>query len=216
MVNTYDFFYRLPRQNLLWDLPTVWWRNSTVDYVRWYQFPHNLPPYRYLNEENEFMKNFFCYGLPGNTLPLGNWDPWGFHLVSKKVVMKYRESEIKHGRLAMLSTLAIIVQENYHPLHPEFGGLAISQMNRLLDSLSFQSNFLTSWIYILADKFEFSDQLQAIPNIYFPIDFAAVLMILMSFEAKALYRNWNRWLPNEYNHQFDHNIGVGNLKEVSY
>ena len=20
--------------------------------------------------------DFFCYGLPGNTLPLGNWDPW--------------------------------------------------------------------------------------------------------------------------------------------
>ena len=203
ITNTYDFFYWLPRRNLLWDVPTVFWRNSTIDYIRWYQFPHNLPPYRFLDDNNEFMKSFFCYGLPGNTLPLGNWDPFGFQLVSEKVVLKYRESEIKHGRLSMLSAIAILVQENYHPIHPDAGGLAITQMDQLIEKLSLHSNFLTSWV-----------PSNLVPGFSFPVDYFAVLMILFSFEAKALFRNWNRWLPNEYNHQFDHNIGVGNLKDV--
>ena len=33
--------------------------------------------------------------MPGNTLPLGNWDPWGLHQVSPEIVRRYRESEIK-------------------------------------------------------------------------------------------------------------------------
>ena len=48
------------------------------------------------------------------------------------MVRKYRESEIKHGRLAMVSALGIIVQEQFHPMHNEVGGLAITHMNHLL------------------------------------------------------------------------------------
>ena len=209
IINTYDFFYWLPRANLLYDVPTAFWRNSTVDYLRWYQFPHNLPPYRYLDDDNEFMKSFFCFGLPGNTLPLGNWDPWGLNLVSEKVVLKYRESEIKHGRLAMLSSLAIIIQESFPVLHPDIGGLAITHMNQLAETVSLQSNVFTSWIYLL-DK----DVVNSLSTISFPVDYIVCLVLLMFIESKALYRNWTRWLPNEYNHQFDHNIGLGNLKKV--
>lgn len=48
------------------------------------------------------------------------------------------------------------------------------------------------------------------------LDYDALLLFLASFEVRALYRNWERWMPNEYNHQFDHNIGVGNLREVYF
>lgn len=39
------------------------------------------------------------------------------------------------------------------------------------------------------------------------------MAFLASFEVFALLRNWTRWRRDEYVHQFDHNIGVGNLKD---
>jgi hypothetical protein len=35
---------------------------------------------------------------------------------------------------------------------------------------------------------------------------------LSLIEAVILRRNWTRWARNECNHQFDHNIGIGNVK----
>lgn len=190
--NAYSFFYWLPRRNLPYDAPFVLFKNSSVDFISWYQIPHNLPPYRYLGEGHP--DDFFCFGLPGNTLPLGNWDPWGLHQVSRKVVLKYRESELKHGRIAMLASSGIILQEHFHPLHPEIGGLAITHMDQLTSSSSFVSSFLSV------------DGLSG-------MDFYLVLAVLCVSETFALFKNWNRWLPNEYNHQFDHNIGIGNLRK---
>jgi len=46
-----------------------------------------------------------------------------------------------------------------------------------------------------------------------PTDYVLVWSTLVGLEVWALRRNWTRWLRNEYNHQFDHNIGVGNLKD---
>ena len=76
------------------------------------------------------------FNLHWNLIPLGNWDPWGLHQVSKKVVLKYRESELKHGRLAMLATLGFAVQEYFHPIHPEVQGLAIFHMDQLKETNS--------------------------------------------------------------------------------
>ena len=71
-----------------------------------------------------------------------------------------------------------------------------------------------------------------------PLDYIALMVFIASFEIFALKRfyfnnnnnimkiaiitstiitttrNWTRWLSNEYNHQFDHNIGIGNLQSV--
>ena len=218
VVNTYDFFYWLPRRNILYDYPPLFWKNSTADYVQWYQFPHNLPPYRYLG--NAWPEDFFCYGLPGNTLPLGDWDPFGLQLVSKKVVKKYRESELKHGRLAMLATVGILCQETFHPAHSTIGGLAAFQMDVLLH-IPLSDNVVFKCIKPLSDILAYTsndaidiDAMLTTQLGDFPLDYVAIISVMLASETWALTRNWSRWLPNEYNHQFDHNIGIGNLKEV--
>jgi hypothetical protein len=58
--------------------------------------------------------------MAGVTAPLGFWDPMGFSTDCKEGKLRfYREVEVKHGRVAMLASLGIVVAENFHPL---FGG----------------------------------------------------------------------------------------------
>jgi hypothetical protein len=56
---------------------------------------------------------------------LGFFDPLGFSTkdyISDKEVKKWRESEIKHGRLAMLAVVGFLTAEVWHPLY-ELPGL---------------------------------------------------------------------------------------------
>ena len=47
----------------------------------------------------------------------GFFDPLGLSAgVSQNTFKRWQESELKHGRLAMIASLAIIVSEVYHPL----------------------------------------------------------------------------------------------------
>eukprot|EP00746_Dinoflagellata_sp_MGD_P144728 gnl/MRDRNA2_/MRDRNA2_77429_c0_seq1.p1 gnl/MRDRNA2_/MRDRNA2_77429_c0~~gnl/MRDRNA2_/MRDRNA2_77429_c0_seq1.p1 ORF type:complete len:356 (+),score=79.67 gnl/MRDRNA2_/MRDRNA2_77429_c0_seq1:61-1068(+) len=58
--------------------------------------------------------------MAGVTAPLGFFDPIGFSTnTSEGRLLFYREAEIKHGRVAMLASLGILVGEQFHPL---FGG----------------------------------------------------------------------------------------------
>merc|ERR1711904_575883 len=58
--------------------------------------------------------------MAGVTAPLGYFDPLGFSTdVSEGKLLFYREVEVKHGRVAMLASLGILVAEQSHPL---FGG----------------------------------------------------------------------------------------------
>jgi len=58
--------------------------------------------------------------MPGVTGPLGFFDPLGFSTdCSEGKLLFYREVELKHGRVAMLASLGILVAEQFHPL---FGG----------------------------------------------------------------------------------------------
>ena len=209
--NVYSFFYSLPKDNTPYDVPWTLFKNSSVEFIAWYQFPRNLPPYGYLGEG--FPDDMFCWGLPGNTLPLGNWDPCGFQLVSPAVVKKYRESEIKHGRLAMLGSLGCVVQEQIHPLHENIGGLAVTHMAQLRnlplsDSCSNMMNLLSS----VPDTSHGESLHSSIVD--FPLDYWMVVLALSAFELGALKRNWRRWERDGYNHQFDTNIGIGNLKDT--
>merc|ERR1712224_1028857 len=58
--------------------------------------------------------------LAGISAPLGFFDPIGFSTtVTGGKLLFYREVELKHGRVAMLASLGILVGEKFHPL---FGG----------------------------------------------------------------------------------------------
>merc|ERR1719197_1614457 len=58
--------------------------------------------------------------MAGVTDPVGFFDPLGFSTnCSTGKLLFYREVELKHGRVAMLAALGILVGEQFHPL---FGG----------------------------------------------------------------------------------------------
>merc|ERR1719198_406334 len=59
-------------------------------------------------------------GLVGDCAPLGYFDPLGFSKdASPETMKKYREAELKHGRVAMLACFGMITADKFHPL---FGG----------------------------------------------------------------------------------------------
>ena len=209
-INTYNLFYGLPKRNMPYDIPWQLFKNSSTEWISWYQIPHNLPPYGYVGEG--YRKDMFCYGLEGSTLPLGNWDPAGFQLVSKKVLRKYRESELKHGRLSMLASLGMLTQELFHPLYPNVGGMAITHLAQIRE-LQMNDNKIYAFIMSIVTSLGVQETTASSNVWWIPSDYIVIVLALASFEAFALVRNWDRWLPNEYNHQFDHNIGIGNLKE---
>jgi hypothetical protein len=46
----------------------------------------------------------FCFGLPGSIPPVGEFDPAGFAAnADLGTIKKYREAELQHGRVAMVS-----------------------------------------------------------------------------------------------------------------
>ena len=192
---TYSFFWNFPRKNLIYDIPWKLFTNNTIQFISWYQFPHNLPPYRYLDDG--YPSDFFCYGLEGNTLPLGNWDPFGFHLVSKKVINKYRESEYKHGRIAMLACVGFIVQEFYHPIYPDIGGMAITHMQQLREN---SDSLLNKVLDVPLDITGAS------------ADYVLLMSLIAAFEIRSLCSNYEFFKPENYRHQYYHNIGIGNLR----
>lgn len=55
-------------------------------------------------------------GMAGDCPPLGFFDPLGFSKNADAATLaKYRESELKHGRVAMLAVLGYLTQERFHP-----------------------------------------------------------------------------------------------------
>eukprot|EP00900_Chrysochromulina_parva_P027100 jgi/Chrpa1/9023/Chrysochromulina_OHIO_Genome00017002-RA len=74
----------------------------------------------------------FCYGLPGALAPVGNFDP--FNLLDGKTfeqVRTWREAELAHCRVGMLSAAGFLVQEKFHPLFSGDGGTAFDQFDNL-------------------------------------------------------------------------------------
>ena len=74
----------------------------------------------------------FCYGLPGNIAPAGNFDPANLlEGTPKEEVYRWREAELTHGRVGMLASAGFLVQEFWHPLFSADGGPAIDQIPAL-------------------------------------------------------------------------------------
>lgn len=63
------------------------------------------------------MSMSFREGMSGGTAPTGPfWDPVGLGNTDDDQLKKFREAELKHGRVAMLGALGFLVQEQFHPL----------------------------------------------------------------------------------------------------
>lgn len=204
----YSYFWWLPRKNLPFEGPSKLFSNSTEEFLAYRQVPRNLPPIRYIADG--LPDDFFCYGLPGNTLPYGNWDPCGFSQVPENVVRKFRESELKHGRLAMLATIGCLLQETWHPLYSSIGGMAVTHMAQF-QTLPLQDNHLYQLLTPLSPVLK-----DLLDRYQIPLDFYTMFYFMMALESFFFVRNWSRWKRNEYDHQFIGNIGIGNLKPVSY
>merc|ERR1719203_1666466 len=83
-------------------------------------------------------KTGFCYGLPGNIAPAGDFDPANLlDGVPKEEVYRWREAELTHGRVGMLASAGFLVQEGWHPLFTADGGPAIQQIPALPPALWF-------------------------------------------------------------------------------
>merc|ERR1719240_163565 len=79
-------------------------------------------------------KGEYLYGLPGtgHLYGLPGFDPLGFaEGKSKDEVLRLREAEITHARVAMLACAGFLVQEKVHPLFSGDGGPAIDQIPQL-------------------------------------------------------------------------------------
>merc|ERR1719230_1838023 len=119
----------------------------------------------------------FCYGLPGNIAPAGNFDPAQIlQGKTKAEVYRLREAEITHGRVGMLAAAGFLVQENFHPLFSADGGPAIQQIPALPPAL---------WVFMTigigaaeslriqagwANPYEKMENVQALKPDYYPGD----------------------------------------------
>lgn len=64
-----------------------------------------------------FVHSFNPINAPGVSKPLNFFDPLGFSRDKTEIQFnKLQENEIKHGRVAMLSTLGLLTQKYYHPV----------------------------------------------------------------------------------------------------
>jgi hypothetical protein len=82
------------------------------------------------------MSDAFCYGLPGAIAPLGQWDP--AKLLEDRPeseVFRWRESELQHGRIAMMASVGFLVKEIFHPLGENLP--VMEQIRHLPDMLLF-------------------------------------------------------------------------------
>jgi hypothetical protein len=63
----------------------------------------------------------FAFGLPGSTGPIQNFDPLGFaSKANYSTMLRYREAETQHGRVAMLAVIGMLITEEPIEFHPLF------------------------------------------------------------------------------------------------
>jgi hypothetical protein len=86
----------------------------------------------------------FCAGLPGSVSPLGEFDPLGFTKgLPVQEIKRFRESEVTHGRVAMLAVVGYLVAEPFHPL---FNGQVTGPANSHLGQVQDVAPFFFAWL----------------------------------------------------------------------
>jgi light-harvesting complex I chlorophyll a/b binding protein 4 len=87
--------------------------------------------------------------MPGVTGPFGLFDPLGFATnLSEAELLLRRESELAHGRVAMVGALGFLVQEGFHPIFPGVDGPAINQLTRITEFSDGQAAFFAMSVAI--------------------------------------------------------------------
>uniref|UniRef100_A0A6U5N243 Plastid light harvesting protein n=1 Tax=Grammatophora oceanica TaxID=210454 RepID=A0A6U5N243_9STRA len=101
----------------------------------------------------------FAYGLPGSIDPIADFDPLG--LAEKAdfgTMMKYREAELQHGRVAMLAAIGMLVTEEPVEFHPLFESYNkdIGPAIRHLDEVRAVSPFFFEILAVIIGALEFN------------------------------------------------------------
>lgn len=105
----------------------------------------------------------------------------------------------------MSTVVGFLLQEVYHPMHEEIGGMAITNMAGILHLRNDEGLFRGVGAFLNGIGIPFDTDI--------PLDYLSIILFIVALEVYGLNRNWTRWARNEYDHQFVGNIGVGNLKE---
>merc|ERR1712113_23560 len=82
----------------------------------------------------------------GVSAPLGFWDPAGF-AKDEESFIKYRQAEIKHGRVCMSSSLGMLVAEKFHPIFDNWNeGPFVSSMASHFSETAAKNFWPAFWI----------------------------------------------------------------------
>jgi len=87
--------------------------------------------------------------LPGSLPPVGFFDPFNLSEgKEEKVLKRWRESEIKHGRICMLAAIGILTAESFNPL---FGGRILgASIYHFQEIQTFYPNFWLGLLFAIA------------------------------------------------------------------
>lgn len=127
-------------------------------------------------------------------------------------MVKYRESEIKHGRLAMTAVSGWLLQETDmawgggHLLYPKggnmyLGGMALTQMDELQQLGEHGLDHVHRLLPVLPPSALLSD-------------YGLLILTLIVVEMRLLFRHWQRRGRAEVQSPFDHSIGIGEVDEA--
>ena len=95
--------------------------------------------------------NAFVDDMPGAIEPLGFFDPLGFSNTDENTLKRYRESELQHGRVAMLAFVGFLAGENAARTNSAIFGLqvhgpAINHFEQLPFWTFVSTGFVWAWL----------------------------------------------------------------------
>jgi light-harvesting complex I chlorophyll a/b binding protein 1 len=91
-------------------------------------------------------RGFSAEDMPGVSAPLGFWDPAGF-AKDEESFTKYRQAEIKHGRVCMSSSLGMRVADKFHPIFDNWNeGPFVSSMASHFSETATKNFWPAFWI----------------------------------------------------------------------